>query len=584
MPRPRRPRLPPHRLPRTSKIRDLILSTTTYHLLHSFTPDEAAKYAWTGARNALYDFPLERGALGGLGARAAMPNDDYRTHDDTVPAVCYTYNARLNFADITRHLFQGFAAETTKTYTYPDQPSAFQSGIINADIYYEINENGQNLIVRQTASAGDSHATLGDGHDHSADTRFSIDLADALPSLIFYPSLFATRAVLHLRTTRDGVTHESLTVHSLTRHPHLNAAQCLTDAHTPQTDAQRREAQDIIDRYNAQTEQPATSIPNALMQSAAGNPFFFPVSLQTTVSSSRILALCSAARAISDGQFGQFPLHAFTEEGIYALSVSGDGAYLATQPVSRDVIASRHSVCPLDGGIAFATAHDIRLLQGEQTKRISADIDSPTAFTIPAPASPSLPNALLTSDGNGLVRPATFPDILPTARLLYDYRGARIIVHHRDTALAYVYHITTARWTTISANIQDTLNAYPDAFTLSRSGQVLDYAHPSPYFPYHLYIVTRPITLGAPDTLKSIHTAIVRGAFYGPNLHTYIEASDDLRHWHRIASSSDHRLRHVHAAPHRYFRLIIQDLRLDTEESIHTAEIEAEARFNARLR
>ena len=49
-------------------------------------------------------------------------------------------------------------------------------------------------------------------------------------------------------------------------------------------------------------------IPNKIYTSEVNNPFVFPVLGINTVGTGEIKGICSAAKALSEGQFGQFPL------------------------------------------------------------------------------------------------------------------------------------------------------------------------------------------------------------------------------------------------------------------------------------
>lgn len=68
---------------------------------------------------------------------------------------------------------------------------------------------------------------------------------------------------------------------------------------------------------------------NKLYSSAVNNPFFIPASSAVTIGNSQILGLSSAAKALSQGQFGQFPLYAFTRGRVGSSS-----------------LRNRHFLCP----------------------------------------------------------------------------------------------------------------------------------------------------------------------------------------------------------------------------------------------
>ena len=109
---------------------------------------------------------------------------------------------------------------------------------------------------------------------------------------------------------------------------------------------------------------------NVLFVSTHQNPFVFPVSSRITLPVGKILSVSSNTEAISQGQFGQFPLYAFTDDGIWALEVASDGKYTARQAVSREV-AINSNIMQMDKALAFITAKGVSLLSGQNTEHIS---------------------------------------------------------------------------------------------------------------------------------------------------------------------------------------------------------------------
>lgn len=127
---------------------------------------------------------------------------------------------------------------------------------------------------------------------------------------------------------------------------------------------------------------------NVMKVSMAENPFVFPAACTYTPSQSAIVGLSSNTVALSEGQFGQFPLYVFCRDGIWAMSVdaSGSVAYLACNQVSRDVCVNPASICGVGGGVLFAGKQGVMLIAGNAVNRISAAVDgsSPALGGVPA--------------------------------------------------------------------------------------------------------------------------------------------------------------------------------------------------------
>ena len=132
---------------------------------------------------------------------------------------------------------------------------------------------------------------------------------------------------------------------------------------------------------------------NKIKVSEVNNPFFFPSKNTYTPSSGEVLALCSNTAAISQGQFGQYPLYCFCSDGIYALMVGSGGiAYSSASPVSRDVCSSARSVAPIDNAVIFSTSSGIMSISGSEVSKLSSKLEGFLPSSISS--SPIIPKIL----------------------------------------------------------------------------------------------------------------------------------------------------------------------------------------------
>ena len=97
--------------------------------------------------------------------------------------------------------------------------------------------------------------------------------------------------------------------------------------------------------------------PNILRVSELENPFIFPSEQTYTISNGEITGIATITAALSEGQFGEFPLYVFTEEGIWALQ-NGNGivCYGAQHQLNREPILPENPIVPLEDMIMFTTA------------------------------------------------------------------------------------------------------------------------------------------------------------------------------------------------------------------------------------
>ena len=93
----------------------------------------------------------------------------------------------------------------------------------------------------------------------------------------------------------------------------------------------------IIEESFYQESVEPENLSNEVWVSEVNNPFVFNAQGVNTVGNGTIIGVVSNTRAISQGQFGQFPLFCFTSDGIWMLQTSSEGIYSASSPISREV-------------------------------------------------------------------------------------------------------------------------------------------------------------------------------------------------------------------------------------------------------
>ena len=113
---------------------------------------------------------------------------------------------------------------------------------------------------------------------------------------------------------------------------------------------------------------------NKIVVSNPDNPFVFREDLFKTLQGN-ILAIATTSKPLSEGQFGQFPLYAFCDDGVWALEVNNDGTYQAPQIVSGEVCNNKKTVTQLDDGVSFTTDGGLLLLTGREIAKISGVLD-----------------------------------------------------------------------------------------------------------------------------------------------------------------------------------------------------------------
>lgn len=397
----------------------------------------------------------------------------------------------------------------------------------------------------------------------------------------FYPHNAAYKAEIVFSHTSRPET-EYVKILNLKQHQFLNGAYWM---HNSLYDNSPILQADIdSDNYTLPKPDDCADYTNNILQSEVASPFNFSDTLLSQIQASRIYALSSAAKALSQGQFGQYPLYVFTDEGIWAMQISDTGSYIARQPITRDVCTNRNHITQLDAAVLFITSRGLMLIQGSETSCISEIIDTDTPFNLLSlPAFHKLHHDIAhTTRQDNCLPTKPFSEFTQEARIIYDYPNQRIFLYAPTITYSYVFSLRSKMWGMMLSEFTSHLNAYPNAIAVESSGEVLDFANLISQ-PTKCLFCTRPIKLQSPDMLKTIRTVIQRGCFEPEHINTVIYAARDLTHWHLIASSTGNEVRNIHGSPYKFFR-IAAIATLNPEESINGASIQFTPRQTNRLR
>lgn len=531
-------------LRKISDINNDITGATSFYVIKQFNLDELSTFTEQ-------DLDLEDGTLSGLLGRKTM-SDDHHTHDKLKVENIYNFNGRVNFANVER------------TPHSPINPNV-QFAQANQTTY-----TGTEWKVAVTIKNSTQELTL-----QSATGYNGIDF----PRWIYYPDSNAKFAYV----TKGTTTYQL----KLTPHDFLNGAYWLGDILK----------QSIISTVSTGTlptiNSGSFSEPNKLYTSNVNNPFYFAPENINTIGTGKILGISSAVKALSQGQFGQFPLYAFTDEGVWALEVSSTGTYTARQPVTRDVCRNPDSITQIDTAVLFVTDRGIMHITGSNAQCISDDIFAEHPFNVLDLPSFSQLQTKLEHGTDACLSVKPFLGFLDGCQMVYDYVHQHIIVFNPTTTItdgvttdnytyAYVYSLKSRKWGMIYSNIDYNVNSYPDALAVTKENKLVSFSDTYETTSKGLF-VTRPLKLDAPDIHKTINTLIQRGHFQRSDVCTVLYGSRDLYHWFLVWSSKDHYLRGFRGTPYKYYR-IAGVTSLTDGESLFGASVMFEHRHDNNLR
>lgn len=602
-----------------SELDNLFNSSSVFYHAKSIAIDDLS------AERTIID--IDRGILNSLTSREVM-QDDYDSHCQKVATNAFSYNSRLILSGVSKSLFNGyFSVPFADSYLYPandpDHPSVSigysphqdQDGIVRyyankwIDVGHDDDEDKLYKVIKVfTHTKHEGIAYTSEEDVHSVKDGVVVDYIDMsagvpgysftegsltfelLPSDLCFPFLYHpdnSAFQVDIILKRDvGTTTEYFKVQvMMKKHDTLNGAYYFQDFFYSEPEPIQ------------QSDIPSPSsnrffpVLNQLYVSEVNNPFVFPATGIVTVGTGEILGVSAAAQALSQGQFGSFPLYAFTTDGIWALRVSDTGTFSAVQPISRDVCISKDGILQLDNSVLFATERGVMMLAGSQVTCVSDAIFSEKKCTVSdLPQYSQLLNiALDTSVSAEQYTPAPLTEFLPGSLMVYDYLHQHIVIFNPTTdasgnrkySFALVLSKKSGLWGMMSSNLAYPINSYPEAIAVTTEGKVVSFAGTSDTYSSGLFI-TRPIKCGAADTLKTLRSLYHRGMFRRGDVFAAVYGSRDLFTWHLIASGRTDIVTRISGTPYKYFR-IAGITRLQKGKSVTGATIDLSPKQTRRL-
>ncbi len=516
---------------RESELLDDIRSCANFYLIASIDATEI-----TGANASLFSpVPIDDAVTpDSLVARPRL-TDDAIPYGAIYPELVTTYNKRLNIANLKIQLPDAPSLRSAMTYCDTDRVASTTVAMTYRKQWAE------KTVCRYTAPL-----------------ETFPDFSRVPPLFMYIPDPDVKSVDIYFnRTNADSTTSPCRYTLPFTPHDFLNGSYYLGSFYVP-VDS------DAMSPRSATPPVPTkalVSYPDKLYLSDVNNPFRFPAGLAIDFPG-RIIGISSAAKALSQGQFGQFPLYAFTDSGVWATEVSATGSYSATQPITRDVCINPKAITQNDSAVLFPTDRGIMQIAGAETVCISEAINSEYPFDISTLPSVDRMFSLLGLSVNTYAHLAPFSTFLRDSAMIYDYVRQRIVVFNPAYHYAYVFSLRTHAWGMMVSSVAYTINSYPNALAVNLSGHVVDFTRDltdaaGNVLPTFSILITRPLGLDIPDILKTVDNVIQRGNFSRGAIQSVLYGSRDLHTWSLVWTSTDHYLRGFSGTPYRYYRIAL---------------------------
>lgn len=432
--------------------------------------------------------------LENLTAQQQLKEDDFFSRNKLKAKLVYAYNKRLNISGVQRGFFNGFSFFT------PIDNSSAQA----YTFYVNIETDTMNVWVMNTASTYSKQGYY-----------------------FFYPDPRAKRVIIKRGNT-------TILNAALTEHRGLNGAYYIKDT------LPKNYNESSVSGSPGSVVESFEPLPNFVLTSEVNNPFVFRAGGYNAVGTGEVIAMSTVTQALSEGQFGHFPLIAFATDGIWALALNGEGVFTTANPISREICNNPKAVTQTDGAVFFTSEKGLMVVIGTNVKCVSEQLTGKTDEQ----ADTLLPDYEL---GN-------FREFLRTCRIAYDYRDSLLWIFNNNQT-CWIYAIKSGTFTKYYSTLSfdNTVNDYPD-YLLQTVNTMTAYSFlerediNNDDNLYNAEMLTRPLKLENALALKTIHqikNIIQKSSSATVKLKLY--ASNNLNEWMQLNSLS--------GTPWKYYRI-----------------------------
>lgn len=495
---------------------------TSASIFYKLATIGAVGTGFTGTHNGWEQMAglFETRTLGNLTSQEQLKQDDYYSHCSIQALLTYAYNSRLNLANIKRGFYEGFRFFLPYDNNYEYEYTAL----------VRIKTDSGERIVKRTWNSQQKQGIW-----------------------FYYPDPRAEWVTIWRRM--NGLQVCALDA-KLTEHPGLNGAYYFRGLPTADYQENDTPSENAIP-YNTTPSVDPELFPNQLATSEVNNPFVFNASGYNTVGTGRILALSTQTQALSQGQFGQYPLLVFCDDGIWAMAVDATGLYQSIHPMPREVCINAGAIVQTDDAVLFVSKKGLMVINGREVTCVSTAMDGLPFNTqsnnvsclnyenLDDQSQESAPWA----DIIDLAADATtFQTFLSSGvlHMAYDYIDARVMLFNSTYGYSWVCSMKDGGFTKqlLKKKILNVVNDYPDYLLQDGYGNL-----------YTLYgktreesvstrrlgfLVTRPLKLSAPLTVSSVRELVNVGYWdnrdNGSVVRTLLIVSDNLLTWFPASS------------------------------------------------
>lgn len=524
------------------------------------------------------DLPVDKVAIYQTSLQEQM-KDDYKTHNYLYAQGSYVYNHRLNLYGVKEELFSGFNRVCMFPYINIlfRTSASFEQNLAISKIVTVLNTTSGKKYVEQTSNT----------------STYGLQAPMITNLCKFYPDSRAEKMVIFAKNTSGK---EYIYSFDLEACEELNGAM-----HLGTFENEGLDSNDYLISSFSYSVDDVVDMSNKIYTSESDNAFYFPLNGINTVGIGTIQGIASTTRALSQGQFGQYPLMAFSTDGIWAMEISSQGTYSSIHPISREVCSNPKSITQLDQSVVFATNRSLSKIVESQVASMSDTLDGP-GFSIANNLGKFL-NYFNDAEGDDtatktvksqmrqLIGFTSSPiDFFQECQIIYDYKNSRIFCLNvsesakaasADT-VALCYSVKDDAWSTfIIKNVLTAINSYPHPYIQFRDGSVMILDKSYDYDDdtlHHGIIVSRTLKFDE-DNVPDAVTGYIHSLTSGTVPVMWLYGSNDNQNWHYLGRVGGMKSNYMASRSYRFFRIALY-LRMKSKNQYFATRLEVIRRFS----
>ena len=477
-----------------------------------------------------------------------LENDDFYSRCRLFPLFQYSYNSRLNIANVSRGFFEGFDFFMPYDNDAPNTYTAYVKIVTDSDVYWmehQYTTSQKQGIYFYYPDSRAKHVTIFKGDDCVCDT-------DLTEHSGLNGSYYLNKEPLHTGRVWTFVDEEIVSSTTPDFHPNNH-----------QNDNNKTEL-----------------LPNYIITSEVNNPWVFLAKGYNKVGTGKIVGIAEITMALSQDAYGRSDLIVFSESGIWGMSVDSSGLFQSIHPYTRDVCINSKSITKVDFGVFFVSKHGLMLATDAGVKCVSTQMNGVTFNTV------SLSPLATGTEWAGIVSACqgsnSFLDYIRDSRcfIAYDYIDSRLLIINSAYGYQYIFNMKdgTISKTILPQIMTSCVASYPDNLLQSNSKVYSFYEKPREEEVsgrQTAFLLTRPMKLAGPVSQASLRQLMNVGDWNeagGSVVKTDIYLSSDMRTWYNDISRF--------GAAARYYRLALYIKMLPTERLSGTLLTSQERRNN----